>query len=296
MENKLVWELNQLYLNFNTKELKHEVKFKELLPVTEQKLAINLCELVDREQSANSIKLDYQSLEEKIVAKIIQNIQELNLDDEIPLSDFQTLIIDETRNLLYNFRDIKTSFSSGIIKVLKSVIDRKKINANLTKQDVDKVIEKLEDMVIDKKVRRSTNKIILSILQKDIGLLTDKIKGLLTSINDDYLNDEISKSETKLEELVKEKDIKIEKERNKVEELLNLDTNYEKKEDKGTIHIIATIRKEMDQYKNRVTQLRRFISLRKKMDGDKEDDIKETTKGRKLVQNHPGRKDWRSFK
>lgn len=296
MENKLVWELNQLYLNFNTKELKHEVKFKELLPVTEQKLAINLCELVDREQSANSIKLDYQSLEEKIVAKIIQNIRELNLDDEIPLSDFQTLIIDETRNLLYNFRDIKTSFSSGIIKVLKSVIDRKKINANLTKQDVDKVIEKLEDMVKDKKVRRSTNKIILSILQKDIGLLTDKIKGVVTSINDDYLNDEISKSETKLDELIKEKEIKIEKERNKVEELLNLDTNYEKKEDKGTIHIIATIRKEMDQYKNRVTQLRRFLSLRKKMDEEKEDDIKEANKGIKLVENHPGRKDWRSFK
>lgn len=268
---RIIWGLNQLYLNFNTKTLQHEVKLKEILPPIEHKLSMNLCEMADRDQHLNSIKLDDQSLEERIIAKIIQNIQELDLNEDIPLTEFQEKIIDETRNLLYKFRDIRTSFSSGIIRVLKSVIDRKKINANLAKHDVEKVIEKLEDMVRDKKTQRSTNEKLYSILREDIDNLLIKVKELLCKMDQEYLDKEIVEGEKKLEELIIEKDKKNEKEIKQTEDLLSLDTNYKKTEDKSSVKIIATIRKEMEQYKRRVTSLRRFIALKKRIVEEEEE-------------------------
>lgn len=236
-----------------------------LLTEKEKAITTLLQEIDKKTQELKSIKTEYQSLEEKIIEKIVDDIRS-NIHDELTHNEFQTVIIDETRDLLDNFRDIKTSFSTSVIRILKSAVDRKKINANLSKDDLENIIVKLEDLNKGKKTRNETENKKREVVQHDIDTLTENLSSLWeefkTPENISKLKEELNIYKTRLAELSKQqesRDNELDNKR-KINELLMT------RSAKAKANIPNDNETKIKEYANRLNQLSTLVSTLNTLD------------------------------
>ena len=89
-----------------------------------------------------------ESLEEKILNKITSNIKKI-YDTNITVREYQK-VIENTRELLTRFKQIKASFSTHIIRILKEVTRGKKMSYKLENDDVKHIIEELDNFYKEK--------------------------------------------------------------------------------------------------------------------------------------------------